>query len=299
MSNSPQTGERPKHAIILAPGTVGPDASQMIEYGIAAEEVGWDGAFLYDILVNPPPSEVEGAAGDPTPGWNPNQYFDFIDPWMTLAAIASHTSTVTLGTYITPIPRRQPWQVARDVATVDRISNGRIMFGAGLGRRPDYDKFGDPWNARAMAERYDEALELIARFWTGERVSYEGEHFTVDDVALLPTPAQQPRVPILIAGFWPNKKPFQRGARWDGIMPFFFSGNDHPPAADVVREMLAYYHDLTDEPGDIFLPLDPPGNSPEYLDVCREFGVTWLYTYPSLSGERDQDLEQIRRGPPR
>ena len=291
--------DEPKHAIILAPEIVGERADQMVDYGIAAEEAGWDGAFLYDILVNPPPPESEGQAGDPTPGWNPDEYGDFIDPWITLAAIASHTRSIALGTWITPIARRQPWQVARDLATVDRIANGRTILGVGLDRRPDYDKFGIPWDAKQMAQVYDEALEVIAGLWTGERFSYQGQHFTIDDVALLPTPVQRPRIPILVAGFWPNKKPFQRAARWDGVMPVFFAGGDHPPAETVAREMLEYYHSITDDPGDIFMPFRVPGDVAAYRDVCKGFGVTWFYTWPDLNGDRNHDLEVIRRGPQR
>jgi hypothetical protein len=289
-----------KYALILPNYIVGADAPLMVEYAVAAEEAGWDGVFPYDILIMPPPSSAAGQAADPEGGWNPADYRPFIDPWITLAAVASRTTRVKLGTWITPLARRQPWQVARDLATLDRLSNGRVILGTGLGRRPDYEKFGIAWDARAIARRYDEALELIGRFWSGERVTYHGEHFDVDDVALLPTPVQQPRIPILIAGFWPNRKPFQRGARWDGIMPYFGLGADQGvPPETLVENMLRYYHSLTDDPGDIFLPLNPRGRSSEYVDICAELGATWLYVEPPEDRHGDAMIEWIRQGPQR
>ena len=284
----------PKHALILPNPLVGADASRMIDYAVAAEEAGWDAVFLWDVLVSPAPPDDAGKAGDPDP-WNPDHYEDLIDPVITLAGIAARTERIVLGTWIIPIARRQPWQVARDFATLDRLSNGRVVLGAGLGRRPEYDKFGVPWDPKEIGEKYDEALELINRFWSGERVSYKGRHYVVDDVALLPTPVQRPRIPILIAGFWPNKKPFRRGARWDGIMPVV----NPDPESDDLREMVDYYRSVADEPGDIFLGIDPVAVSSEMLDRYRELGVTWLGSY-LLKAEygHEGNLERIRQGPP-
>jgi alkanesulfonate monooxygenase SsuD/methylene tetrahydromethanopterin reductase-like flavin-dependent oxidoreductase (luciferase family) len=287
-----------KHALIMPNAIVGADAPKIVDYAIAAEEAGWDGFFPFDILVNPCPGADQGQAGDPESGWNPDEYKDFVDPWISLAGIATRTERITLGTWITPVARRQPWQVARDIATLDRLSNGRVMFGTGLGRRPDYEKFGMPFEAKKIGEMYDEALEIITRFWSGDRVTFHGEHFTIDDVAVLPTPQQQPRPPILIAGYWPNKKPFRRGAQWDGIMPMFGAGADKGRTPEEsVREMLGWYRDFTDEPGDIFMPYSPGGESDKYVDLCLELGTTWFYTYPSR--EWLSDVEgHIRTGPP-
>lgn len=286
--------DSPKHALILPNPMVGEDAAQMVEYAVAAEEAGWDGVFLWDVLVNPPPPDEAGAAGDPEP-WNPDQYEDLIDPVITLAGIATRTERIALGTWIIPIARRQPWQVARDFATLDRLSNGRVILGAGLGRRSEYDKFGVPWDPKVIGEMYDEALELIDRFWSGERVTHEGQHFTVDDVALLPTPVQRPRIPILIAGFWPNRKPIRRGGRWDGVMPVV----DPDPESSDLREMAAYYRSVAETPGDIFLVVDPAATTHARIEQYRELGVTWLGSY-LLDAEagREGNLDRIRQGPP-
>lgn len=109
------------------------------------------------------------------------------DPWIALSAIAARTKTIRLGTSVTPVARRQPWQVARDLATLDRLSGGRVILGAGLGRRPDYEQFGYPWSLKWSAARTDEALSIVNRLWTGNPVTHEGEHFQLTDVVLLPT----------------------------------------------------------------------------------------------------------------
>ena len=284
----------PRHALILPNPLVGADAARMVEYAVAAEESGWDGVFLWDVLINPPPPDAAGRAGDPEP-WNPDHYEDLIDPVITLAGIATRTERITLGTWIIPIARRQPWQVARDFATLDRLSHGRVVLGAGLGRRPEFDKFGEVWDPRVIAEKYDEALELIDRFWSGERVTFEGRHFTVDDVALLPIPVQRPRIPILIAANWPNRKPIRRGGRWDGIMPTV----NPDPESDDLREMVAYYRSVAETPGDIFLAVNPDTVSAASLDRYRELGVTWLGSYLlDASFGHDGNLARIRQGPP-
>jgi alkanesulfonate monooxygenase SsuD/methylene tetrahydromethanopterin reductase-like flavin-dependent oxidoreductase (luciferase family) len=101
----------------------GPERSRAIRRG-----VGWDGVFLADHLIFPPPSTIGGSV-------EADERWDFPDPWITLAAIASRTERIRLGSWITPVARRQPWQLARDLATLDRLSRGRVILGAGLGRR--------------------------------------------------------------------------------------------------------------------------------------------------------------------
>lgn len=299
MSGKNAGNQRVKHGLILPNDLVGDDAGLMVDYAVAAEESGWDGFFPYDILVNPPPPDRADAPWESvTDDWSAPEYRPFVDPWITLAGAAARTSRIMLGTWITPLPRRQPWQVARDIATLDRLSNGRVIFGVGLGKRMDFEKFGIRFDARAMGEQYDEALEIINRFWSGERVTFHGKHFAIDDVALLPTPAQRPRVPILVAGFWPKKKPFRRGARWDGIMPVFGmeEGNERSPE-DLVTEMLTWYHGIADDPGEIFMPFDPGGQSDGYVDLCRELGTTWFYTFPTREWLGNVE-GRIREGPP-
>lgn len=257
----------------------------VIEYAVAAEEAGWDGVFLADGLGNEAPT---------------------IDPWTTMSVIASRTREITLGTWVTPVPRRQPWQLAHDVATVDHLSDGRVMFGAGLGNPGNYTMFGTEWSPTELGKKYDEALEVITGLWRGGTLNYDGEFFTTEDAELPLTPVQEPRIPVVIGGWWPNKAPFRRGARWDGIMPgtaaMFGGGAQGEPVTgspeQEVRDMLEYYRGLTDEPGEIILPIDTPEVPPDFDDTCRELGATWLLTYDLLGSNYDRNLKRIRDGPP-
>lgn len=295
MATSPADTTDPNFGIVLPNWSVGADTEQLVEFAVAAEGAGWDGVFLADHLTFPH-EEYDGPDN-----------MDFHDPWITMAGIATRTEELTLASWVTPIPRRQPWQVARDLATLDRLSEGRVILGTGLGNiATNYTPFGRTEDERILGQRYDEGREIIDGLWSGESFSYEGEHFTIDEAAVRPTPVQQPRIPVVTGGVWPNRKPIRRGARWDGIVPHWpgdgvVPGDRGVEPAEISRELLAYYHEHTDEAGEILLPLDPPGNSPRYSDVCREYGVTWLYTRdlrnPEYVSNPDLAMDRIKEGP--
>lgn len=174
-------------------------------FALAAEDAGWDGVFLADHLAFPH-DRYEGP-----------EAMDFHDPWITMAGIATRAEELKLASLITPIPRRQPWQLARNLATLDRLSQGRLLLGTGLGiPATNYTPFGRQDDRVTLGQRYDEALEVIDGLWRGEPLNYDGEHFTIDDAALLPAPVQEPRIPIVAGGVWPNKTPIRRSARWMG-----------------------------------------------------------------------------------
>lgn len=282
------------------------DPANLVEFAVAAEESGWDGLFLADHLIDYAAEDVAG-------------HRPIADPWVALSGAAARTDRITLGSYVTPIARRQPWQLARNLATLDRLSNGRVMLGAGLGTELDYTTFGREYDARGLGRQYDEALEVITGLWSGEPFSYDGEFYTIEDAILRPTPVQEPRIPILAGGWWPHKKPLQRGARYDGIMPQWPSIIQHFPNIVVdnldpffkdlidrqrsheeeVREMLEYYHGLDEDPGEIILRVELPSIPPDFADLCQELGVTWLLNSPVDSGAtHEENMARIREGPP-
>lgn len=289
------------HGLVLPNWEVDGDTERLVEYAVAAEAAGWDGVFLADHLVFPPRRPGE-EPGDPDP---------FPDPWITMAGIAARTTDIRLASWVTPLARRQPWQVARDTATLDRLSDGRVILGVGLGRSTDYTTFGERWEPKRVAERYDEALDIVDGLWSGEPFSYDGDHYTVEETVVRPTPVQEPRIPIVVGGFWPNKRPFHRGARWDGMIPHYPGDGSVPsegidgflPAAEgdpetEVARLVEYYRGIADDPGEIFLPA-PPDEVSEWIDVCTELGVDWLITRPKEPyGEWNLSMEQVRAGPP-
>ena len=176
----------------------------------------------------------------------------FGDPWMLLTAAALATSRLRLGTLVTPVARRRPEQLARQVATLDALSGGRVIFGAGLGGpiEDEFGSFGEPTDPAVLAERLDEGLDLLQRYWSGEPVNHDGRHYQVRDVTLLPASVQRPRPPVWIGGFWPHRRPMRRAARWDGVVPLFETArHGQIPPVDQVRDLVAYVHRQRDRPG--------------------------------------------------
>jgi alkanesulfonate monooxygenase SsuD/methylene tetrahydromethanopterin reductase-like flavin-dependent oxidoreductase (luciferase family) len=188
------------------------DPRDLIELGVAAEEAGFDGYFLWDHI-------VFSNSGDGPP---------VQDPWSVLSVVAARTSRITIGTVVTPVPRRRPWQLARQTATLDLLSNGRTVLGVGIGS-PAYGDFGifhEPSGDRERAELLDEGLDVLAGLWSGEPFSYSGKHLNVDPVRFTPAPVQRPRIPVWVAGVLPAPRPIARAARWDGFVPIRWSRTD-------------------------------------------------------------------------
>jgi len=100
--------------------------------------------------------------------------WEIADPWILLTAAALATSRIRLGTAITPVARRRPSKLAREVTTLDRLAGGRMILGAGLGDPVDgeYGSFGDTTDTKVLVERLDEGLHALDLLWSGEPVTY-------------------------------------------------------------------------------------------------------------------------------
>jgi alkanesulfonate monooxygenase SsuD/methylene tetrahydromethanopterin reductase-like flavin-dependent oxidoreductase (luciferase family) len=245
-----------------------------------AEEAGWHGVFVWDHVRGPEP------------------VIDVADPWITLAAIATATERVRLGPMITPLARRRPVKVARETATLDRLSNGRLTLGIGLGN----DRFaselsitGEQLDARRRAQMLDESLEILAAAWSGEPVHHRGEHYTVDGMRFLPRPVQRPGVPVWVAGYYGKAKPLRRAARHEGFFP---ANLEHP---DQLAEIVADVAALRKEAGkdgaesyDVVVPL-PPGSDP--TPYAAVGGTWWMVEFPWDAVSVDQVRGVIRDGP--
>ena len=270
------------------------DANVVARVASEAETAGWDALFVWDHVVH-----------------HKNNGRSFGDPWMLLTAAALATERIKLGTLVTPVARRRPQQLARQVATLDNLSRGRVILGAGLGGpiEDEYGAFGEPTDPKLLAERLDEGLHLLDRYWSGEPVTHEGRHYRVDEVALLPTPVQRPRVPVWIGGFWPHRRPMRRAARWDGAVPLFNSAkHGHIPPVDEVRDLVAYVGAQRDGDPDqqfeIVLGGATPPDDAEARDVLGplvEAGATW-WDERQIQNERITELDPVLRridaGPP-
>jgi alkanesulfonate monooxygenase SsuD/methylene tetrahydromethanopterin reductase-like flavin-dependent oxidoreductase (luciferase family) len=271
------------------------DAKAVATVATAAEQAGWDALFIWDHVVH----AKRLRQGQP-----------FGDPWMLLTAAALATSKIKLGTLVTPVPRRRPQQLARQVATLDAISNGRVIFGAGLGGpiEDEFGDFGEPTDPVVLAELLDEGLDLLVRYWSGEAVNHHGKHFEVRDITLLPATVQQPRPPVWIAGYWPRRRPMRRAARWDGVVPLFATAqHGQTPALDEVRDLVAYVneHREGDGPFEVVLGGVSPGDpakARELIEPLAEAGATWWDERQMQGGEDFYQLtpvlRRIEQGPP-
>ena len=232
-----------------------------------AEDAGWKALFLWDHLAF---------------AWGPPA----ADPWVTLAAIASATSNLRIGTAVTPVARRRPQVLAQQVATLDVLSGGRVIFGAGLGgSASEFERFGEPTAAKVRAAMLDEGLDLLRRLWSGGEVTHRGEHYVVDGVTLAPTPVQE-HLPIWIGGNKPASR--RRAARWDGWIP----DSTYPPDAGVspqdVAEGLSLGHGRFD------VAVIGEGNSAAY----EKAGATWwLENVHDRRGSLEEMLRFVASGP--
>jgi alkanesulfonate monooxygenase SsuD/methylene tetrahydromethanopterin reductase-like flavin-dependent oxidoreductase (luciferase family) len=231
-----------------------------------AEEVGWDGFFLWDQIRWREPVAAVG------------------DTQVTLAAIAAATERIRLGPLVTPLARRRPVKVARETAALDLLSGGRLTLGVGLGSdhfASEYSITGEELDDRRRARMLDEALGILEAAWSGEPVRHRGEHYTVDAMRFLPRPVQRPGVPVWVAGFAGKPKPMRRAARYDGFFPVNL---EHPDQlAEIVARLGVLREEAgrnPDEPYDVIAEAEPGTDPAPY----REAGATWWLVAPEWEG---------------
>lgn len=261
-----------RYGICLANIGTYSDARVATDLARDAEAAGWDGVFLWDHL---------GFV------WGPPA----ADPWVTLGAIAASTERLRLGTMVTPVARRRPQVLAQQVATLDLLSGGRVIFGAGLGgSKSEFAKFGEPDDARARAEMLDEGLDVLRALWSGDDVHHRGTHYTVDGVRLAPTPMQE-RVPIWIGGNRPAS--LRRARRWDGWCADSSDPTGMTLSPDDVRERIALIG-RSDDFNVAVLGQSDVAKPAEYEDA----GATWwLENVHDRRGTLDELRALVRHGP--
>ena len=248
-----------------------------------AEAAGWDGCFVWDQLCWRPP--VRQVA----------------DPWITLTAMATATQRLRLGPMVSPLPRRRPTKVARETATLDQLSGGRLILGVGLGSdrlAAELSRTGEELDDRQRGQMLDESLAILAAAWSGEPVQHRGEHYTVDGVEFRPRPVQRPGVPVWAAGFPGKVRPIRRAARLDGFFPVNLG---HP---DQLAEIVATVTDLrsgglaagiTERPYDFAVAL-PVGADPLPYAAA---GATWWLPEFEPGVRLDTVRGVLRDGPAR
>lgn len=261
------------------------EPAAVMELAEAAEAAGWDGLFLWDHC------NLAPWAGEVT------------DPWIALAAAATRTSRIRLGTSVTPVPRHAPHALARTLTAVDRLSNGRVTLGAGLGLAEEYARYGDHRSDVERAAYADELLEVVDHLLRGDTVDHHGPRIELDGVRLGPLPVQRPRIPIWIGGV--SRPALRRAARWDGWVAYcvgpdgamFRSAAEVGESIDVIRATRA---EGDDRPFDVAVTGNTRGA--DDLAVVADYeavGVTWwLESVGDLRGV-EASIERVAAGPPR
>ena len=161
-----------------------------------AEELGFESLWYAEHPAVPVHSDSPFPA---TGGEIPWTYSHFTDPYIALARASGATSTIKLGTGITLVPERNPLLLAKEIATLDRFSGGRFLFGIGTGwLREETEIFGGDFEHRWTQTR--EALEVMKELWTKDEAEYHGKYYNFPPVKSYPKPAQKPHPPIIIGG---------------------------------------------------------------------------------------------------
>jgi probable F420-dependent oxidoreductase len=159
----------------------------------AAESSGFDSLWTGEHVVLPDPQVPPSPVPPETP---------FLDPAVSLAFVAAHTHSVLLGTGIIILPQRNPLVLAKELASVDVLSGGRLVFGLGIGYlKAEFDALGVPFTDKGA--RSMEYLAAMRAVWTQERPAYEGRFVAFRNIQSLPRPRQRPHPPIVIGGHTP------------------------------------------------------------------------------------------------
>ena len=267
-----------RHGLFFPPFGELADPATVVQLAAEADDRGWDGLFLWDHMIRPPDDPQELA-----------------DPWIVLAAVASSTTRMRLGTMITPLARRRPQKVARETVTLDRLSRGRLILGVGLGvnRGGELERFGECVDESRRAGMLDEALDLLFALWSGEEVHHDGPHFTAKGVRFLPTALQQPRIPVWGAAVGGKRHdgPLRRAARLDGVFPVHTTFDE---LRGVVGEVRALRGSL--EGYEIAAEMAFDADEACAGDL-EEIGATWIMHSFPVRTATDEVADVVRRGP--
>ncbi len=271
----------------------GGDPRTLAELSHEAEAAGWDGVFVPDCIAIDTPEYPAMPA---------------YDPWVTLAAMAMRTERVRIGAIVTPVSRRRPWKLARETATLDHLSNGRLIVAVGLGALDDkgFANVGEATDLKTRAAMLDEGLAILAGVWSGQRFSFHGAHYHVDDLTFLPPPVQRPRIPVWVVGAWPRPKSMRRALRWDGILPQKSggAGSEMTPADIAAMNAFIDAERGATTPFAIVSEGETPGDDRERAAaIVRPFadaGATWWMETRWLGNNSPDELRaRLRQGPPR
>jgi alkanesulfonate monooxygenase SsuD/methylene tetrahydromethanopterin reductase-like flavin-dependent oxidoreductase (luciferase family) len=255
------------------------DLGLLVKLAQEAEATGWDGFFIWDTLYS---------MDEPA-----------VDAIVALSAISAKTEKIRVGTMALGLGRRRPWKVAREAATLDLLSHGRLILAVGAGHpseRPFQWK-GEPQKLVERLARLDESLAILEGLWSETSFSYQGKYFSVSEATFLPRPVQA-RIPIWVVTTrdLENIGPLRRAARYDGIV-----GGTSPKDLAQMLGIIQGYRNL-DTPFDAVIRYDlaePTPNSSEAIKIWEAAGATWCRCELGVSFKTLKEAQEfLRAGPP-
>jgi alkanesulfonate monooxygenase SsuD/methylene tetrahydromethanopterin reductase-like flavin-dependent oxidoreductase (luciferase family) len=251
------------------------DAEDVGDIAAEAEAAGWDAVFVWE------------------PVWG-------VDAWISLGLAAVRTTRIRLGTLLTPPSRRRPWELASQVATVDRLSRGRVTLSVGLGAlESGFEAFGEVCDRRERAGLMDECLDIVTGLWGGQPFEYDGNHYQVraTEFPTIGHTVQQPRVPIWCVGALGRPRSMERALRWDGIIPQVL--DDDGPRAATLDEIA----DLRDRIGERAYDIVVEGEHVQHSPAAwADAGATWwiesMWAAVNEVSTATAVIDRLRTGPP-
>lgn len=234
------------------------DLAGVARYARRVEELGFDSLWITENVHSRVPS---------------------LEPLLTLSIFAAHTTRVSLGPAVLLLPLRNPVGLAHAIATLDRLSGGRVILGVGAGGdAPEgYQAYGVPREERGS--RSDEALEIMKKLWTEPSVSFSGRFNNFSDYSLGPRPTQKPHPPIWLGGSAPAA--VKRAARWgDGFFPARVTPSECSRLYDQVKSYgLENGRDMSGFTNATYLSLCLADSGEEALRISQRV-LKERYTYP-------------------
>ena len=230
---------------------------------VAAEERGFDSIWF------PEHSHIPASRRSPFPGGGelPKMYYDVMEPFVALASAATVTKTIKLATGICLVVQRDPIQTAASVATLDCVSNGRVIFGVGAGwNEEEMENHGTDPKTRMKLMR--ERVEAMKAIWTESQAEYHGEFVDFDPIMSRPKPVQKPHPPVIVGGGWPHAA--RRAIRYgDGWSPIHGFGN----LAGKLPEFRKLAEEAGRDPASLELTIFGLGPSPDDVGTYRAAGA--------------------------
>ncbi len=248
--------------------------------GRALEERGFESVWA------PEHSHIPLSRKSPFPGGGdlPKRYYDCMDPFVTLTAAAAATTTLKVGTGVCLVNQRDPIQTAKQVASIDQVSEGRFLFGIGIGWNADeMENHGTTFETRAKLSR--ERIEAMKEIWTKSKAEYHGEFVNFDPMMAWPKPVQKPHPPVIVGGAFPQgaRRALRYGNGWIPI-----AGRAALDMDDILSRFKQMAAEAGRDPAEVPLSLFGSSDDVDHLKRNRDRGIA--RTVISLESDKEDKI---------